>query len=69
MKSYAVQLIKSFVIILGIFCAVYLIQHTFFENSKENIGGYFGSFIGTFIVYAVRLKYKMHDESEEDDEF
>lgn len=54
---------------LSVFCAVYLIQHTFFENSTKNIGGYFGGFTGTFIVYAVRLKYKMDDEAEDDDEF
>lgn len=46
-----------------------LIEHMLFENAKKDITGYFGVFAGLFIVYAVRMKYKMDDESEEDDEF
>ena len=33
----------------------------FFENAKKDITGYFGVFVGLFIVYAVRMKYKMDD--------
>ena len=67
MKRYVVQLIKGFVIQLSVFCVVYLIEHMFFENAKKDITGYFGVFVGLFIVYAVRMKYKMDDESEEDE--
>lgn len=69
MKRYVVQLIKGFVILSCVSCVMYLIEHMFFGNAKKDIIGYFGVFVGAFIVYAVRMKYKMDDESEEDDEF
>lgn len=68
MKGYIVRLIKDFVKMLITFCVLYLIHHVFFEHANPNPVTYSGAFTGTFIVYAVRLKYKMDDESEDDDE-
>jgi hypothetical protein len=69
MKRYIIELIKMFVKILSASGAIYLIYHILFEDSSVNVGGFIGAFMGAFIVSAVRLKYKMDDEAEDDDEF